>query len=111
MQLGRWFVASLFVSTFFVGCSTKKTIERCYELVEGDTVNTIILRQSEPPTITIVETVNGELVAPELSTLGTLTATSFTYADGTTLALTETTLTWPEDSLLPGAVFVRTTCP
>lgn len=110
IQLGRWLGVGLLVITFFVGCSTKKAVERCYELAEGDIVNTIILRQSEPPTITIVETVNGELVAPKQSTPGTLTPTSFTYPDGTELELTETTLTWPENSLLPGVVFVQTDC-
>ena len=66
---------------------------------------------SEGGQVTVYSYVDGvEEFAPE-STAGRLEADAFVYADGTRLLLTESSLTWPQDSLLDGAVFTQTTCP
>lgn len=90
---------------------------RCYELVEGAS-RAVVKVESAPSAndsqggqVTIYSYVDGaEEFAPE-TTAGRLEADAFVYGDGTRLALTDTSLTWPQDSLLEGAVFTATTCP
>lgn len=90
---------------------------RCYELVEG--ASRAVVKVAATPTtdnpeggeITIYSYVDGvEEFTPE-TTSGRLEADAFVYADGTRLALTDANLTWPQGSLLEGAVFTSTTCP
>ena len=90
---------------------------RCYELVEGASRAVIKVEaapsgnDSEGGQVTVYSYVDGvEEFAPE-STAGRLEADAFVYADGTRLLLTESSLIWPQDSLLDGAVFTQTTCP
>lgn len=90
---------------------------RCYELVEGSS-RAVVKIESTPTSdnaeggaITIYSYVDGvEEFTPE-TTAGRLEADAFVYGDGTRLALTEASLTWPQDSLLEGAVFTSTSCP
>lgn len=90
---------------------------RCFELIEGSS-RAVIKIESTPSendpeggSITIYSYVDGvEEFTPE-TTAGRLEADAFVYGDGTSLALTTDTLTWPQDSLLEGAVFTSTSCP
>lgn len=90
---------------------------RCYELVEGAS-RAVVKIEATPADgnpqggqITIYSYLDGaEEFAPE-TTAGRLETDAFVYGDGTTLALTTQSLTWPQDSLLEGAVFTSTTCP
>lgn len=90
---------------------------RCYELIEGTSRAVIKIAPApsvndpEGGSITIYSYVDGaEEFAPE-TTAGRLEGDAFVYGDGTRLALTPDTLTWPQDSLLEGAVFTGTSCP
>lgn len=90
---------------------------RCYELIEGASRAVVKVEPApsvndpEGGSITIYSYVDGvEEFAPE-STAGRLESDAFVYSDGTRLALTAETLTWPQDSLLEGAVFTSTSCP
>lgn len=90
---------------------------RCYELVEGSSRAVIKVEPAPNPVddqggqVTVYSYLDGaEEFAPE-TTAGRLEPDAFVYADGTRLALTDTTLTWPQDSLLEGAVFAATACP
>jgi hypothetical protein len=79
---------------------------RCYELVEGDVVTTLVLDGAgDNGTITVYERKAGVDVEPPQTTPGRLGEGSFTYADGTTLQFDAGALRWPEKSLLPGVVF------
>jgi hypothetical protein len=61
--------------------------------------------------VTVYSYVGGaEEFAPE-TTAGRLEAGAFVYGDGTRLALTDTSLAWPRDSMLEGAVFTAIGCP
>ena len=90
---------------------------RCYELIEGSS-RAVVKIEAAPSSndpqggsITVYSYVDGvEEFAPE-TTAGRLEADAFVYGDGTRLALTPQTLTWPKDSLLEGAAFTSTTCP
>jgi hypothetical protein len=93
------------------------TSPRCYELVEGASRAVIKVESapsgndSEGGQVTVYSYVDGvEEFTPE-TTAGRLEANAFVYGDGTRLLLTESSLTWPQDSLLEGAVFTPTTCP
>lgn len=90
---------------------------RCYELVEG--ASRAVVKVEATPTsdnpeggqITVYSYVDGaEEFAPE-TTAGRLEADAFVYGDGTRLEVTDASLTWPQDSLLEGAVFTSTACP
>lgn len=90
---------------------------RCYELIEGASRAVVKIAAApsvndpEGGSITIYSYVDGvEEFAPE-TTAGRLESDGFVYGDGTRLALTAETLTWPQDSLLEGAVFTSTSCP
>jgi len=90
---------------------------RCYELVDGNSRAVIKVEaapsanDSQGGQVTIYSYLDGaEEFAPE-TTAGRLEPDAFVYADGTRLALTDTSLTWPQDSLLEGAVFAATACP
>ena len=90
---------------------------RCFELVEGSSravvkiESTPSANDAEGGSLTIYSYVDGaEEFAPE-TTAGRLESDAFVYGDGTRLTLTADTLTWPEDSLLEGAVFTSTPCP
>lgn len=90
---------------------------RCYELVEGATRAVIkveaapSLNDAQGGQVTVYSYVDGvEEFTPE-TTAGRLELDAFVYADGTRLTLTDTNLTWPQDSLLEGAVFTTTACP
>lgn len=90
---------------------------RCYELVEGAS-RAVIKVEAAPSSndaqggqVTVYSYLDGvEEFTPE-TTAGRLEPDAFVYGDGTRLALTDTTLTWPQDSLLEGAVFTATACP
>jgi hypothetical protein len=90
---------------------------RCYELVE-DSSRTVIrvepARNANNPEggqVTVYSYAGGaQEFAPE-TTAGRLEDGAFVYGDGTRLALTDTSLTWPQDSMLKGAVFTATGCP
>ena len=92
-------------------------IGRCFELVEGSS-RTVIKVEAAPSSVdaqggqvTVYSYLDGvEEFAPE-TTAGRLEANAFVYGDGTRLALTDGSLTWPQDSLLEGAVFTATSCP
>lgn len=90
---------------------------RCYELVEGSNRSVAKLAAAQTADnpqggqITIYSYLGGaEEFAPE-TTAGRLESDAFVYGDGTRLALTADTLTWPKDSLLEGAVFTSAACP
>ena len=90
---------------------------RCYELVEGSSRAVIkveaapSVNDAEGGQVTIYSYLDGvEEFTPE-TTAGRLEPDAFVYGDGTRLALTDTTLAWPQDSLLEGAVFTATACP
>lgn len=90
---------------------------RCYELIEGGSRAVIKVEpapsanDSQGGQVTIYSYIDGvEEFAPE-TTAGRLEPDAFVYADGTRLALTAQSLTWPQDSMLEGAVFTSTTCP
>ena len=90
---------------------------RCYELVQGSS-RTVIKVEPAPSVndpeggrVTVYSYVGGaEEFAPE-TTAGRLEAGAFVYGDGTRLALTDTSLAWPQDSMLEGAVFTAIGCP
>ena len=90
---------------------------RCYELVE-DSSRTVIkvepARNANNPEggqVTVYSYVGGaQEFAPE-TTAGRLEAGAFVYGDGTRLVLTDTSRTWPPDSMLKGAVFTASGCP
>ena len=90
---------------------------RCSEWVGGSS-RTVIKVEAAPSVndaqggqVTVYSYIDGaEEFAPE-TTSGRLEGDAFVYGDGTRLLLTEQTLTWPEDSLLEGAVFTSTPCP
>lgn len=90
---------------------------RCYELVGGSS-RTVIKVEAAPSAndaaggqVTVYSYVDGaEEFTPE-TTSGRLEGDAFVYGDGTRLLLTEQTLTWPQDSLLEGAVFTSAPCP
>lgn len=90
---------------------------RCYELVEGSSRAVIkvepapSVNDAQGGQVTVYSYVDGvEEFAPE-TTAGRLEVDAFVYGDGTRLALTDTSLTWPQDSMLEGAVFTATACP
>lgn len=90
---------------------------RCYELVEGSSRTVIKVEpapssnDSEGGQVTVYSYLDGaEEFAPE-TTAGRLEPDAFVYADGTRLTLTDASLTWPQDSLLEGAVFTASACP
>ena len=90
---------------------------RCYELVEGSSRTVIKVEAAPSPNdaqggqVTVYSYLDGvEEFTPE-TTAGRLEPDAFVYGDGTRLALTDTTLAWPQDSLLEGAVFTATACP
>ena len=90
---------------------------RCYELVEGSSRAVIKVEaapsanDAEGGQVTVYSYLDGaEEFAPE-TTAGRLEPDAFVYADGTRLTLTDATLTWPQDSLLEGAVFTASACP
>ena len=90
---------------------------RCYELVEGSS-RAVIKVEAAPSSndaqggqVTVYSYLDGvEEFTPE-TTAGRLEPDAFVYADGTRLSLTDASLTWPQDSLLEGAVFTATSCP
>lgn len=93
------------------------TAPRCYELVEGAS-RAVIKVEGAPNAVdpqggqvTIYSFLGDAEEFPPETTAGRLEANAFVYADGTRLLLTESSLTWPQDSLLEGAVFTSTTCP
>ena len=90
---------------------------RCYELVEGS--SRAVIKVEPAPSVndpqggqvTVYSYLDGvEEFTPE-TTAGRLEADAFVYGDGTRLALTDASLTWPQDSMLEGAVFTSTSCP
>jgi hypothetical protein len=97
--------------------SDAATTARCYELTEGSS-RAVIKVEAAPSAndpeggqVTVYSYVDGvEEFAPE-TTAGRLEAEAFVYGDGTRLALTDASLTWPQDSMLEGAVFTSTSCP
>ena len=94
-----------------------QSLTRCYELVQGSS-RTVIKVEPAPSVndpeggqVTVYSYVGGaEEFTPE-TTAGRLEAGAFVYGDGTRLALTDTSLAWPQDSMLEGAVFTAIGCP
>ena len=94
-----------------------QSVTRCYELVQGSS-RTVIKVEPAPSVndpeggqVTVYSYVGGaEEFTPE-TTAGRLEAGAFVYGDGTRLALTDTSLAWPQDSMLEGAVFTAIGCP
>ncbi len=90
---------------------------RCFELIDGSsrTVAKVAPAQtadnSQGGRITVYSYINGAQEFQPETTAGRLEPDAFVYADGTRLALTGQTLTWPPGSLLAGAVFTSTACP
>lgn len=105
-----------------VGCGGRGGAEtqpqaRCYQLLDGSSRSVAKIapaRSADNPQggqITIYSYLDGvEEFTPE-TTAGRLESDAFVYGDGTRLALTADTLTWPKDSLLEGAVFTSAACP
>lgn len=94
-----------------------KSSTRCYELVEGSS-RTVIKVEPAPRVndpeggrVTVYSYVGGAADSTPETTAGRLEAGAFVYGDGTRLALTDTSLAWPRDSMLEGAVFTATGCP
>lgn len=101
------------------GAAAKSTkySTRCYELVEGSS-RTVIKVEPAPRVndpeggrVTVYSYVGGAADSTPETTAGRLEAGAFVYGDGTRLALTDTSLAWPRDSMLEGAVFTATGCP
>lgn len=90
---------------------------RCYELVEGESRAVIKVEPAPNPVdpqggqVTIYSFLGDTEEFPPETTAGRLEPNAFVYADGTTLALTAESLTWPDNSMLEGAVFTATSCP
>lgn len=90
---------------------------RCYELIEGSSRAVIKVEAAPSPNdaqggqVTIYSYLDGVEEFAAETTAGRLEPDAFVYADGTRLALTAQSLTWPQDSMLEGAVFTSTTCP
>jgi len=90
---------------------------RRFELVEGDSRAVIKVE----PAPNAVDELGGQVMIysflgdarefPPDTTAGRLEPDAFVYGNGATLSLTAQTLTWPEGSLLEGAVFTATSCP
>ena len=94
-----------------------KSSTRCYELVEGSS-RTVIKVEPAPRVndpeggrVTVYSYVGGAADSTPETTAGRLEAGAFVYGDGTRLALTDTSLAWPQDSMLEGAVFTAIGCP
>jgi hypothetical protein len=95
---------------------------RCFEIIESGS-RTVMKVEAAPTAtdpdgaqVTVYSYVDGvEEFAPETTepetTLGRLDGSAFVYADGTRLVLTESSLTWPAESILAGAVLAATSCP
>lgn len=90
---------------------------RCYELVQGSS-RTVIKVEPAPRVndpeggqVTVYSYVGGVEDSTPETTAGRLEAGAFVYGDGTRLALTDTSLAWPRDSMLEGAVFSASGCP
>ncbi len=100
-----------------VGCknsgdSQKMADKQCFSLVEGDTETTIVIEGDKTSAkLTLLEHSKGEAVAEPESFLGRLEEGVFVQATGLRLQFDKEKLTWPEDSLLPGAVFKAVPCP
>ena len=90
---------------------------RCYELVEGDSRAVIKVEpapnavDAQGGQVTIYSFLGDTEEFPPETTAGRLEPDAFVYGDGTTLTLTADSLTWPQDSMLEGAVFTATSCP
>ncbi len=90
---------------------------RCYELVEGDSRAVIKVEpapnavDAQGGQVTIYSFLGDTEEFPPETTAGRLEPNAFVYGDGTTLTLTADSLTWPQDSMLEGAVFTATSCP
>lgn len=111
MKLRNVALVLVAIGMFTVGCVTTTSAETCYELVEGDARTVLILQDGEQPSITVREFVGAQESAAPQTTLGSMEPNAFIYADGTRLTLTDNTLVWPEDSLLPNVEFTAADCP
>jgi hypothetical protein len=87
-------------------------VKKCYALVEAETTTTLELDEQAGPLakITIHEHKAGVAVAEPTPLLGRVEGGSFRTSTGLVIAFDERTMTWPQDSLLPGAVFQRVPC-
>lgn len=100
-----------------VAADSTKSSTRCYELVEGSSRTVIKVEPArsannpEGGRVTVYSYVGGAQEFTPETTAGRLEAGAFVYGDGTRLALTDTSLTWPRDSMLKGAVFAAIDCP
>lgn len=90
------------------GSTGENAMKRCFHLVEGDVRTSLVIEEDG---VTVVERRGDQDLAPPERAPGRLTAEGFVYPDGTLLRIEGATLTWPEKSLLPGAVFTEGPCP
>jgi hypothetical protein len=90
------------------GPTGEPAMKRCFHLVEGDVRTTLAL---DDEGITVIERRGDQDLAPPERAPGRLTEQGFVYPDGTLLRIEGDRLTWPEKSLLPGAVFTKGDCP
>lgn len=90
------------------GSTGENTMNRCFHLVEGDVRTSLVIEEDG---VTVVERQGGKDLAPPERAPGRLTEEGFVYPDGTLLRIEGDKLTWPEKSLLPGAVFTEGPCP
>ena len=88
--------------------SGESAMKRCFHLDEGDVRTSLVI---DAEGLTVIERQGGKDVAPPERAPGRLTDEGFVYPDGTLLRIEGGTLTWPEKSLLPGAVFTEGPCP
>lgn len=111
------FSASLIAVTLAACGSGGSTQTRCFEFLDGN--SRVVLKVESAPNaveedggqVTVYSYRDGvEEFEPE-TTIGRLESDAFVYGDGTRLAITEESLTWPTDSMLEGAVFTATGCP
>ena len=114
MKKARALIA-LVIGGFMLACSGtagRNDVKNCYSLDEGDTKTTLIVEDDgSGASITVYEWEAGvEVTSPEAAP-GRMDGSDFIYPDGTRLTIDETSLTWPADSMLKGAVFQAESCP
>ena len=106
----RFFTFALHVlpACCLCSCNEPTTEADCFDLLEGDTTTVLVVREDS---ITTYERRDGNDIAQPESAPGRRVEEGFKYPNGTLLLIDEETLTWPEESLLPSAVFSSCDCP
>ena len=89
-----------------------ESMKRCFSKKDGERDVILVIEDGQPqPSITVYERLEGKDLAPPMKTYGRLEPGAFVYADGTRLVFDDQRLTWPENSLLAGAVYPASACP